>query len=121
MPCPCGSSRDYEACCAPLHRGAAAADAGALMRSRYSAYALGLADYVLATWHASARPAELDLAGGPKWIGLEVLRHERTGEDSALVEFVARYKAGGRAGRMREASRFVREGGRWYYVDGEPG
>jgi len=91
------------------------------MRSRYSAYALGLADYLRATWHPSTRPAELDLAGGPKWLGLTVLHHEQAGEDRAIVEFVARYKAGGRAGRLGEVSRFLREDGRWYYVDGDVG
>ncbi len=89
------------------------------MRSRYSAYVLGLADYLRATWHPGTRPAELDFAGGPKWLGLTVLRHEVTGDDRAIVEFVARYKAGGRAGRLGEVSRFVRDDGRWYYVDGD--
>jgi SEC-C motif-containing protein len=117
--CPCGSGKEYAACCGLLHAGAPAADAEALMRSRYAAYALGLADYLRATWHESTRPAELDLAGGPKWLGLAVLRHEASGPDRAVVEFVARYKAGGRAGRLAEASRFVREGGRWFYVDGD--
>jgi SEC-C motif domain protein len=118
-PCPCGSGKDYAACCGLLHSGAPAADAEALMRSRYSAYALGLADYLRATWHPSTRPAELDLAGGPKWLGLNVLRHEPAGDDRAIVEFVARYKVGGRAGRLGEVSRFLREDGRWYYVDGD--
>jgi len=119
--CPCGSGRAYADCCGPLHVGAAAADAAALMRSRYCAYALGLVDYLLATWHPTTRPLDLDLADGLKWLGLSVLRHEQTGPDSAVVEFVARYKSGGRAGRISEVSRFVREGGRWYYVDGDVG
>lgn len=117
--CPCGSGRAYAECCGPLHGGAAAADAEALMRSRYSAYALGLADYLLATWHPTTRPLDLDIAGGPKWLGLSVLRHESSGPDSAIVEFVARYKAGGRAGRLGEVSRFVRAEGSWYYLDGD--
>ncbi len=119
--CPCGSGRAYADCCGPLHGGAAAADAEALMRSRYCGYALGLADYLLATWHPTTRPPDLDLADGLKWLGLSVLRHEQTGPDSAVVEFVARYKAGGRAGRMSEVSRFVREAVRWYYVNGDVG
>lgn len=118
QPCPCGSGLAYAGCCGPLHAGAAAADAEALMRSRYSAYVMGWADYLRATWHATTRPAALDLAGGPKWLGLEVLRHAPTGPDAAIVEFVARCRAGGRTGRLRETSRFVRENGRWYYVDG---
>ena len=118
-PCPCGRPLSYAACCGKLHAGSPAADPESLMRSRYSAYALGLEDYLLATWHASTRPVELNLATEPrpKWLGLEVKASEQTG-DSATVEFVARCKLGGRAQRMHEISRFVREDGRWYYVDG---
>jgi SEC-C motif-containing protein len=89
------------------------------MRSRYSAYVLGLEDYLLATWHASTRPAALNLAAEPrtKWIGLEIKARTQTG-DAMTVEFVARCKVGGRAQRINEVSRFVREDGRWYYVDG---
>ena len=91
------------------------------MRSRYTAYVLGLEDYLLATWHTSTRPASLDLAGdtATRWLGLSVKRHEVIDETHAIVEFVARYKIGGRAHRLHEVSRFVREEGRWYYVDGE--
>lgn len=122
QPCPCGSGLSLERCCGPRHRGAAPADsAEALMRSRYSAYALGLADYLLATWHPSTRPARLDLAEAPvpRWIGLTVRRHQSTGPDSAEVEFVARYRIQGRAQRLHETSRFLREAGRWWYVDGD--
>lgn len=90
------------------------------MRSRYSAYVLGLVDYLLDTWHPGTRPAALDPdPPGLRWLGLEVRRHEATGNDRALVEFVARSKRGGRAHRLHETSRFVREHGRWYYVDGD--
>jgi SEC-C motif-containing protein len=89
------------------------------MRSRYSAYARGLAAYVLDTWHASTRPSALDLSTGPKWTGLTLLSHEVGAPDRATVEFVARYKVGGRAGKMHEISRFVRENARWYYVGGD--
>ncbi len=90
------------------------------MRSRYSAYVLGLRDYLLATWHPSTRPASLDPdPPGLKWLGLEVRRHERQDEDHATVSFVARSKLGGRAHRLEETSRFVREARRWYYVDGD--
>ncbi len=89
------------------------------MRSRYSAYVLGLEDYLLATWHASTRPATLNLGSEapPKWLGLEVKAHTAS-NDTATVEFVARCRVGGRAQRMHEVSRFVREDGCWYYVDG---
>ena len=89
------------------------------MRSRYSAFVLARADYLLATWHASTRPAQLDFEPGAKWLGLEVRAGAQTGEHSAEVEFVARYRVGGRGVRLHESSRFVREQGRWYYVDGD--
>jgi SEC-C motif-containing protein len=87
------------------------------MRSRYSAYVLGLIDYLLATWHASTAPGELELAP-LKWLGLELLHVQQSG-DAGVVEFVARYKENGRAQRLHEISRFVREQGRWYYIDGQ--
>jgi len=120
-PCPCGSSR-YIDCCKPLHDGEAAATAEALMRSRYSAYVLGLEDYLLATWHSSTRPQALGLAArspAPTWLGLSVKEHRPEG-DRATVEFVARSRVGGgSAQRQHELSRFVREDGRWFYVDGD--
>ena len=87
------------------------------MRSRYSAYGLGLLDYLLATWHASSSPGDLELPP-VKWLGLEV-RHAQAAGDAGVVEFVARCKEGGRAQRLHETSRFVREDGRWYYIDGQ--
>lgn len=116
--CPCGAGV-YAACCARLHAGAPAASAEQLMRSRYSAYALGLTDYVHASWHASTRPPAVELMhdAATKWLGLEIRRHVPM-DDIATVEFVARYKKNGRAHRLHEVSRFVREQGRWFYVDG---
>ena len=96
-----------------------APDAEHLMRSRYSAFALERADYLLATWHSSTRPASLDFDAGAKWLGLEVREHKVNGADTAEVEFVARYRVDGRAVRLHERSRFVREDGRWFYVDGD--
>lgn len=123
LPCPCGSGAPYAECCGRFHAGELhllAPDAERLMRSRYSAYVLGLADYLLATWHPSTRPARLEPdPPGLKWLGLEVRRHVPQDADHATVSFVARSKLGGRAQRMQETSRFVREGGRWYYVDGD--
>jgi len=117
--CPCGAT-DYAACCCRYHGGVAAPDAAALMRSRYSAYVLKLEAYLLATWHPGTRPAALDLAAdNARWLGLEVKKHDAESADRATVEFVARYKTGGRAHRLHEISRFVREEGRWFYVDGE--
>ncbi len=91
------------------------------MRSRYTAYTLQREDYLLATWHPSTRPAALGLAEdiAPKWLGLEVKRHEQQDDEHASVEFVARFKIQGRAHRLHETSRFVKEHGRWLYVDGD--
>ena len=119
LPCPCGGA-DYATCCSRYHNGEPAPDALTLMRSRFSAYALRLEPYLLATWHDSTRPAALDLAAdNTKWIGLEIRKHNAESADRATVEFVARYKIGGRAARLHEISRFVREDGRWFYLDGE--
>lgn len=121
--CPCGRAAAYADCCGRYHAGALhlqAPDAESLMRSRYAAYVLDRIDYLLATWHSDTRPPTIDPnAPGLKWLGLEVRRSERLDDDHATVEFVARSKLGGRAHRLHETSRFVREGGRWYYVDGE--
>ncbi|MEQ1726577.1 MAG: hypothetical protein HOP24_02830 [Sideroxydans sp.] len=120
--CPCGSTKPFTACCAPYVEGnVPAPTAEALMRSRYTAYTLLREDYLLATWHTSTRPASLELAAdaATKWIGLEVKRHEQQDTDHAIVEFVARYKVNGRAHRLHEVSRFVREDGRWFYLDGD--
>jgi SEC-C motif-containing protein len=92
-----------------------------LMRSRYSAYVLGARDYLLATWHPSTRPpsSSLEDHGGTHWLGLVVKRHEQSAKDEAIVEFVARYRIGGApAVRLHETSRFRRENGCWYYLDG---
>jgi SEC-C motif-containing protein len=122
-PCPCQSARAYDACCGRYHAGALhlqAPTAEALMRSRYSAFVLDLSDYLLATWHASTRPARLDPnEAGLQWLGLEVRRHTLVDADHATVEFIARSKLAGRALRLHELSRFVREDGRWFYVDGD--
>ncbi|MCD6704941.1 MAG: SEC-C domain-containing protein [Thiobacillus sp.] len=119
--CPCGSGRVLEACCGRFHAGTPAPDAEALMRSRYSAYVLGLEDYLLATWHPATRPAalELDATPRPQWLGLAVKSHAPLVARQATVEFVARYKLNGRALRLHETSRFEHVDGRWLYVGGE--
>ena len=121
-PCPCGSGRGFAQCCGPALSGERPAPtAEALMRSRYTAFALRDAAYLLASWHPGTRPAtlELDESPPPKWIGLQIRAHRPLDEDHAEVEFLARYRVGGRAQRLHETSRFVREDGRWYYVDGD--
>lgn len=125
--CPCGHALAYGDCCGFWHRGLAenvhAPTPEALMRSRYSAHVLGLTDYLLATWHGATAPGELELSP-VKWLGLEV-RHAQTAGDAGVVEFVARLRDNftGRAERLHEVSRFVRETAgevqRWYYIDGQ--
>ncbi|MFC5609032.1 YchJ family protein [Variovorax soli] len=131
-PCPCGRldlkgrPLAHGQCCGRYldHFDAVPApDAESLMRSRYSAFVLENAAYLLATWHASQRPPQLEFEPGARWLGLDVRSHTRQDDTHAQVEFVARLRdAGGRASRLHEKSRFVREpneGGvwRWYYVD----
>ena len=87
------------------------------MRSRYTAYTLQDDPYIKATWHPRTRPEGVIAEAGLKWLVLEVRKHLPDG-DSATVEFVARYKIDGRAHRLHEISSFVREDGRWFYVDG---
>lgn len=122
--CPCGRIVDYASCCGRLHAGLPAPDAEALMRSRYAAYTLGNIDYLLQTWHASTRPAADTLAPPSDarmvWLGLDVVARKVTSPEHATVEFIARFRiGGGSAQRQHELSRFVREDGRWYYVDGD--
>ena len=126
--CPCGRvdaknrALAYADCCGRFvdhFSDAPAPDAEHLMRSRYSAFVLERADYLLATWHSSTRPNSLDFDAGAKWLGLEVREHKVIGVDTAEVEFVARYRLDGRAVRLHERSRFVREDGRWFYVEGD--
>lgn len=127
MDCPCGSGATYDACCGPLHRGAAPARTPEeLMRSRYSALALGDVDHLFRTWHPRTRPPRLvedGLDASRTWTRLVVLGSgEGPGEDEGWVEFEAHYRgphaAGGRPGVQHERSRFVRRAGRWVYVDG---
>lgn len=127
--CPCGgidaTRRTYDACCGRLHRGAERpATAEALMRSRYSAFALGLDDWLFVTWHPRTRPADVSSDPGTVWTGLQVLATRDGGpeDESGEVEFVATWReADGTHGRMHERSRFGRRAGRWMYVDGDVG
>lgn len=126
LPCPCGHRAAYASCCGALHQafaagqGLTAATPEALMRSRYAAFVLDLRPYLLASWHASTRPAALEPPEpGLKWLGLEVKRAALQDAEHGSVEFVARSRLGGRAHRLHEVSRFVREQGEWFYVDGD--
>ena len=128
--CPCESGKPYNKCCEVYHLGTPAPTAEALMRSRYSAYALAtkipaLAEYILQTWHPDTRPESLNLTGEDaiKWLGLQIKRYQNIDSENAIVEFVARYKyannLGAKAERLHETSRFKLMNDRWYYVDGD--
>lgn len=118
--CRCGSGRAYDRCCGRWHGGEPAPDAESLMRSRYSAFVMGNAPYLLATWHATRRPRSVSFDPRQKWLGLKIIEFRQTGEGAAEVEFIARYRiGGGAAARLHERSRFLNEGGRWLYLDGD--
>jgi len=127
--CPCGrldargKPLALARCCGRyLSGGEDAPDAVSLMRSRYTAYVLGDEAYLLASWHPGTRPVEVKSEPGVKWLGLEVRDHRVVDANHAEVEFVARCRpstGSGQAVRLHERSRFVREEGRWYYVDGD--
>lgn len=122
--CPCGSGEQYALCCGRFHSAqspngeVAAPTAVQLMRSRYSAFAMRDAAYLLRTWHPDTRPHELDLDGDTEWTHLTILDTTGGGllESSGTVEFVAQYRADGRRGRQHENSRFGRVDGAWVYV-----
>lgn len=121
-PCPCGLERALSECCGQYHAGLPAPDAETLMRSRYSAYVLCLPDYLLATWHASTRPASesLSLQDGTRWLGLKIVHFSSPSAGRASVEFIARYKQlGFSAQKLHERSEFILEDGRWFYVNGD--
>jgi len=118
--CPCGGGR-FGDCCGPILAGHPAPTALALMRSRYTAFALGDAAHLEATWHPSTRPARLDLGDEPRWLSLaveEVLAGE-AGARRGVVAFRARWQDGTASGELVERSRFVFQRGAWWYVDGE--
>ncbi|HYO02245.1 MAG TPA: YchJ family metal-binding protein [Mycobacterium sp.] len=121
-PCPCGSGVGYHVCCGPLHIGERqAATAEEVMRSRYSAFACGDADYLFRSWHPRTRPADTTIDADVVWTSLEVTDTAAGGvaDERGEVEFTARFESQGRPGAMRERSRFERRRGRWLYLDGD--
>ncbi|RDB43048.1 zinc chelation protein SecC [Halomonas sp. DQ26W] len=121
--CPCGSGSVLAECCGRYHRGAPAPSPEDLMRSRYSAFALDLTEYLLASWHTSTRPQQLEPGSTTRWVRLEVVAASEQGEgDSARgrVHFRATFHEGRRWAVLEENSRFVQEAGRWVYLDGSP-
>jgi SEC-C motif-containing protein len=122
-PCPCGRPFTFARCCRRLHTGAAdALTAEDLMRSRFSAFAVGDATYLERSWHPATRPASVRLLPDQRWTRLEILATQAGGpmDQYGIVEFVAHRERAGRPGRLEERSRFTRLDSRWVYVGAEP-
>ncbi|MBN9168558.1 MAG: SEC-C domain-containing protein [Microbacterium sp.] len=119
-PCPCGSRLSFAACCARALRGIPAATPEALMRSRYTANVIGDAAYLLQTWHPGTAPESIDLDAALRWTGLQIVAVDGGGDADArgVVEFAADWRSAAGRGTLRERSRFVRQSGRWWYLDG---
>ncbi|MCB8888378.1 YchJ family protein [Halomonas malpeensis] len=117
--CPCGSDAVYQACCHVYHQGTPAPTPEALMRSRYTAFALDLVDYLRATWHPSTRPQTLAPDPSTQWKRLSIENAPKPEGGRGTVHFTAYFFEGGWHA-LEEVSRFVFEAGRWYYLDGEP-
>lgn len=121
--CFCSSGKSYEECCLPIHnKTQPALTAEALMRSRFSAFRLGLTDYLLASWCEASRPAKLDLSDQPSWLKLVIYDTQMGSEydTTGSVEFGAFYQYGEQFGEMREISQFQRNSnGHWCYLSGE--
>lgn len=117
--CPCAHGEPFEHCCGPILRGdKPAASALALMRSRYSAFATGDTDYLLASWHPSTRPEQLRIDPGYTWVGLDILGSTGGGifDSEGTVEFRAHYVHNGRPDELHQNSSFVRLDGRWFFL-----
>jgi SEC-C motif-containing protein len=116
--CPCGLGDSYDRCCGRFHAGAPAPTAQALMRSRYSAFAVGDAGYLLRTWHPAVRPAGLTLDPELHWSRLAVLESHGGGlfDQAGTVRFRAVYVQAGTRGVLAENSSFVRQDGQWSYA-----
>lgn len=120
--CPCGSGDTYTDCCGRFHSGEASAPtAGALMRSRFSAFAVADASYLFSTWHPSTRPSDLALDENTRWTRLDLVDVIDGGpfDTTGVVEFRAHHRTGDVRGVLHERSSFVRQDGQWFYVNGE--
>ncbi|NOQ64843.1 MAG: YchJ family protein [Methyloprofundus sp.] len=121
--CLCGSLLNYAECCELLHAGAVhATSAESLMRSRFTAYAMHNADYLLSSWDTETRPATVDFSNDTgEWTCLEIIATKKGGakDKKGIVEFKAYFTLDGEQRVMNEISRFVKKQNRWYYLDGK--
>ncbi|MGW1681182.1 YchJ family protein [Saccharopolyspora sp. NPDC002376] len=120
--CPCGLGEPFSECCGRVISGEGrAGTAELLMRSRFSAFAVGDVEYLLASWHPDTRPADVELDPEQRWVQLEILDRSGGGpfDSEGTVRFRAHYRLPGEKGTLTENSRFKKEGGVWFYVDGD--
>jgi SEC-C motif domain protein len=120
-PCPCGSGATFDGCCGPALSGTPPPTAQALMRSRYTAFVVGDAHYLRESWHPGTRPDDIALDPALEWRGLDIVEVQAGDGDDArgAVEFRARWREGSDEGMLSERSRFVKQSGRWWYLDGK--
>ncbi len=117
--CPCNHSKSFDNCCEPfLLNKQIPPTPQTLMRSRFSAYSTGREEYVLATWHPSTRPASIEMRQSPKWLSLQIIQTSSE-RNKGIVEFKATYMIENKIETLHETSRFSKENGRWFYVDGD--
>lgn len=122
--CYCGNKKQYKNCCKPIHQDHHhASTAEQLMRARYSAYVLGLHDFIIATYHpschAESERQEIEQATRNDWTKLVVLSHTQGKKMESFVHFKAYFIQHGQSYCLEERSRFVQENGLWFYIDGE--
>jgi SEC-C motif-containing protein len=115
--CPCGSNVSYGRCCKPLHQGAKAASAEALMRARFSGFALQLSDYLLTSWHTDKRPEHIELEPDTHWRRLKIISANND-DQFGNVHFRAYYQESQQWHLLEETSKFVFENGHWFYHSG---
>jgi SEC-C motif-containing protein len=121
--CPCGSGHIYVECCGPFHRDLATPPtAESLTRSRFSAFAVDDAPYLLRTWHPRTRPRKVQLDPRQRWTRLEIIDRLGGGllDSDGMVEFRAHYARGKRADSMHERSQFARHESVWRYLGPMP-
>ena len=120
--CLCSNNIEYEACCQPFHADEQTPrTAEALMRSRFTAYAMQNETYLLKTWDTSKRPKDIDFSKEQAdWTKLEIVKTKKGGEKDSkgVVEFKAYYIQDNVEYVMNEVSRFIKQAGRWFYLDG---
>jgi SEC-C motif-containing protein len=124
-PCPCGSGKNFADCCEPVIKGEREAEtAEELMRARYSAFAAGEIDFIVASTHSSTRhevdiPYTTEWSKNSTWQGLQIIETRDVDKNKTLVSFEAKFTQEGVKQTHREKSIFQREDGKWRFVTGD--